>query len=60
MDVTDHGNVDQIEITLGGDTELDTFVQALRFAADVLEKEIDGKLILDVPQTYQSAKREEE
>jgi len=42
-----------IEITLGGDTELGTFTQALRFAADVLEKKISGELDLTVPKNYQ-------
>jgi hypothetical protein len=39
----------RIEIMLGGDTELETFTQALRFAADVLEKKISGELELTVP-----------
>ena len=43
----------QIEIMLGGDTELGTFTQALRFAADVLEKKISGELDLTVPKNYQ-------
>jgi hypothetical protein len=43
----------QIEIILGGDTELETFTQALRFAADVLEKKISGELDLTVPKDYQ-------
>jgi hypothetical protein len=43
----------RIEIMLGGDTELETFTQALRFAADVLEKKISGELDLVVPKDYQ-------
>ena len=43
----------QIEIMLGGDAELGTFTQALRFAADVLEKKINGELDLTVPKNYQ-------
>ena len=43
----------RIEIMLGGDTELETFTQALRFAADVLEKKISGELELTVPKDYQ-------
>ena len=43
----------RIEIMLGGDTELATFTQALRFAADVLEKKISGELELTVPKDYQ-------
>ena len=45
----DTHNANQIEIILGGDTELDTFISALRFAADVLEKKANGQLILEVP-----------
>ena len=43
----------RIEIMLGGDAELETFTQALRFAADVLEKKISGELDLTVPKNYQ-------
>lgn len=43
----------QIEIMLGGDAELETFTQALRFAADVLEKKVSGELDLTVPKNYQ-------
>lgn len=46
---TDCGQVDQIEIMLGGDAELRTFTSALRFAADVLEKQAVGKLHIVVP-----------
>lgn len=44
--------VNEIEIILGGDTELGTFSNALRFAADVLEKKITGELMLVVPKNY--------
>lgn len=44
--------VNQVEIMLGGDTELGTFAKALRFAADVLEKKISGELMLVVPANY--------
>ena len=43
----------QIEIILGGDCELSTFVTALRFAADVIEKKANGSLMLEVPKTSQ-------
>lgn len=42
-------HIGQVEILLGGDTELDTFTRALRFAADVLEKQESGKLHIVVP-----------
>lgn len=32
------GDTGQVEITLGGDCELETFIQALEFAADELRK----------------------
>lgn len=41
----------EIEIWLGGDTEQETFVAALRFAADA----IDGRSFLRVTQTKRSA-----
>ena len=41
-DTTDHGQVDEIEIMLGGDSELDTFIEALEFAVDTLRKQRDG------------------
>ena len=44
IDATDHGHVDRVEIMLGGDSELDTFIEALDFAVDVLKKQRDGKL----------------
>lgn len=43
----------RIEIMLGGDSELATFTEALRFAADVLEKKISGELELTVPKDHQ-------
>ena len=46
-------DANQIEIMLGGDAELETFTQALRFAADVLEKKVSGELELVVPKNYQ-------
>ena len=49
-DVTDHGHVDEIEIMLGGDSELDTFIDALEFAADVLRKKRDHRLLLLSPE----------
>lgn len=45
-------SANEIEIILGGDTELGTFSSALRFAADVLEKKITGELMLVVPANY--------
>lgn len=46
------GETGQVEIMFGGDAELSTFMQALRFALDVLEKktaskEDSGKKIVD-------------
>ena len=49
LDTTDHGHVDQIEIMLGGDSELDTFIDALEFAADVLRKQRDGQMTTEIP-----------
>lgn len=49
MDATDHGHVDRVEIMLGGDSELDTFIEALDFAVDVLKKQRNGQLTSKVP-----------
>ncbi len=49
LDTTDHGHVDQIEIMLGGDSELDTFIEALEFAVAVLRKQRDGQMTTEIP-----------
>lgn len=40
--VVEISNASSIEIVLGGDTELDTFYSALKFALEVLRKHTDG------------------
>lgn len=40
----DSGNkVGEVTITLGGDSELETFLKGLRFAVDTLERQIDRR-----------------
>jgi len=34
---------------LGGDSELDTFIDALEFAVDVLRKQRDGQMTTEIP-----------
>ena len=48
------GNAGQIEISLGGDAEMGTFIEALEFAADVLKEQAGGRYTMNSKERRQS------